>query len=461
MSVLDVVGDDVEVPLADGSSARYVNLDYAASTPPTVRVLAALEAFLPYYSSVHRGTGFKSLVSTEVYEAARDTVRRFFGAAPGHTVVFTRHTTDSLNHLAAALPPATTVATFASEHHANLLPWRRQGLRLRLLPIPSDAAEAVVLARAALASGEIGLLSVSGASNVSGELWPIEELAAEAHQHGASVVVDAAQLAPHVPIDMVALGIDYLAASGHKMYAPFGCGVLVGARRWLESGEPLLRGGGAVRFVTTDDVVWADLPDRAEAGSPNVVGAFAFAVALEELSEHGMERVREHDVALGAYARQRLAEVDGVSICRLWPETAPRTGVALFTVRGYHHSLAAAVLSAEHGIGVRHGCFCAHPLLARLLGISDEDVVAITAALRKSGQHPSAGALRASVGIASREADIDRLAEALEALVRHGPQAEYAYDEITAEYALVDDERPRPGIGLTLAAGSAQRGESS
>lgn len=461
MSTIELVGADQVVPLADGSTAPYVNLDYAASTPPTTAVLGALQSFLPYYSSVHRGAGFKSIVSTEVYEAARSVVRRFFNAPDGHTVVFTRNTTDSLNLLAASLPQGSTVATFASEHHANLLPWRRPGLDVRVVPIPVDADDAVERAAAALHDRHVDLLAVTGASNVTGELWPITELAKVAHERGAAIVVDAAQLAPHVPIDIAAQELDYVAASAHKMYAPFGCGVLVGRHRWLDTGDPFLRGGGAVRFVTTDEVLWADLPEREEAGSPNVAGAFAFAVALNQLSEYGMERVRDHDAELGSYARHRLHEIDGVTTYQLWPEAAPRTGIALFTVEGYHHSLVAASLSAEYGIGVRHGCFCAHPLVARLLGLTDREIDDVTTSMRDGSHRPVPGAVRASVGAGSSEADIDRLVAALSGLLDHGPRAEYAYDESTAEYVLVHDDRPRPDVGLGIELAGAARGESS
>lgn len=461
MTVIELAGADEAVPLADGSTARYVNLDYAASTPPTTAVLEALQSFLPYYSSVHRGAGFKSLVSTEVYESARSVMRRFFNAPDEHTVVFTRNTTDSLNLLAASLPQGSSVATFASEHHANLLPWKRPELNLCVLPIPAGADDAVESTRAALKEHKVDLLAVTGASNVSGELWPIAELAKTAHEHSAAIVVDAAQLAPHVPIDMAAQELDYLAASGHKMYAPFGCGVLIGRHRWLDSGAPFLRGGGAVRFVTTEDVLWAGLPEREEAGSPNVVGAFAFAVALNQLSDYGMERVRDHDAELGDYARHRLAAVDGVKTYQLWSDAAPRTGIALFTVEGYHHSLVAAALSAEYGIGVRHGCFCAHPLVARLLGLTDREIDEVTASMRDGGHRPVPGAVRASAGVGSSKADIDRLVSALTELVQHGPRASYAYDETTAEYVLVCDGRRRPDVGLALALASAARGESS
>lgn len=447
-ALLRLVGHDLDVPLASGATVRFVNLDYAASTPSSLGAWRAAESFLSYSASAHRGGGFTSVVSTEAYESAREVLRGFFGAPPGHTVILTRNTTDALNLLASALPSGTSVAAFASEHHANMLPWRRPELSTHLLPVPRDAGSCVALADEHLRRRRVDLLAVTGASNVSGELWPIGELAAVAHAHGAAIAVDAAQLAPHVPIDMSATGIDYLAASGHKMYAPFGVGVLVGRKRWLDTGVPPRQGGGAVRYVSRDDVLWADLPHRQEAGSPNVVGAVAFAAALHELATCGMDRVEEHDRVLGAYARSRLADLDGVELYRLWPEGSPRTGIALFNVRGLHHSLVSAALGAEHGIGVRNGSFCAHPLMADVLGMTGSQVAQVRAQLDGVAGPPVPGALRASVGVGSTEEDVDRLVTAIAALVEEGPQAEYAQDPVTGTYALASDLRPRPRFWL-------------
>ena len=205
------------------------------------------------------------------------------------------------------------------------------------------------------------------ASNVTGELWPIAELAAVAHEHGARILVDAAQLAPHQPVDMAVLDVDYLALSGHKLYAPYGAGALVGRPDWLRGGDPFLRGGGAVKLVTVDEVVWAELPDRQEAGSPNVVGAVALGVACDTLRQAGMDRVASEEAELLAYARDTLGAIPGYEHYRVWPASHPRVGLMAFNLHPYTHDLLAAVLSAEHGIGVRHGCFCAHPLMVRLL----------------------------------------------------------------------------------------------
>ena len=223
---LPVVGGDLAVPLVTGERVRYVNLDCAASAPCLRAVHEAVTGLLPWYSSVHRGAGFASAVMTEAYGAAREIIAAHVGAGPDDQVVFTRNTTDSLNLLASALPEDTTVVCFASEHHANLLPWRRG--RFVQLPIPPSPEVALARVEDALRTltSRHRLLAVTGASNVTGEIWPVAELAALAHRYGARIAVDAAQLAPHRAVDMAALGVDYLALSGHKLYAPFGAGVL-------------------------------------------------------------------------------------------------------------------------------------------------------------------------------------------------------------------------------------------
>ena len=385
----ELVGTDLEVDCLDGRARRYANFDYAASAPPLAAVRDAVDAFLPWCSSVHRGSGLKSQVATEAFEGARADVRAFVGGRPGDDVVHVRNTTEAINVLAAALPGGSRVLTTAVEHHANLLPWRRH--RLRLLPCADspDALLDAVEGAFRRARRRIRLLAVTGASNVTGEVWPLAALAAVAHRHGALLLVDAAQLAPHRAIDMAATGIDLLALSGHKLYAPYGGGALVGALGALGDGPPLLRGGGAVALVTARDVLWADGPARHEAGSPNVVGAVALAAACRALTALGMEAVAERERALSARLAAGLASVPGLVALRLWPEgSADRVGVHAFTLAGVRPPLLAAALSAEHGIGVRHGCFCAHLLIARLLGVPDTEVERLRRALR-AGEHPS------------------------------------------------------------------------
>jgi selenocysteine lyase/cysteine desulfurase len=439
-----MIGADVEVPCVDGRTRPYANFDYAASTPAMAGVWVAVEEFLPWYSSVHRGSGYKSGLATAAYEGARGAVGEFVGARDG-TVVLVRNTTEAINVLAAALPAGTRVLSTAVEHHANMLPWRRHDVTV--LPVPWSAAELVERCEHALrvARPRIDLLAVTGASNVTGEVWPLAELAAVAHHYGAQLLVDAAQLAPHRAIDMTAMGIDYLALSGHKLYAPFGAGALVACGGALERGEPLLHGGGAIELVTLDDVVWADAPERYEAGSPNVVGAVALGAACRILGQLGMDRVAADERVLSRRLAAGLARIPGLRRLVLWDDaTVDRVGLATFELAGYRHPLLAAILSAEHAIGVRHGCFCAHPLLAHLLDVPAHELDRLRAEMRSGGRPALPGAVRASLGLGTTAQDVDRLVDALAEIAHSGPRWGYVHDGAHDEYRPAPDVRALP-----------------
>jgi selenocysteine lyase/cysteine desulfurase len=412
-----LLGDDTPVPCADGRHRRYVNLDNAASTPVMAEVWEAVEEFAPWYSSVHRGSGYKSQAATDAFEAARGDVARFVGARGGDDVVFVRNTTEAINVLAASLPAGTRVLTSPVEHHANMLPWRGRH-DVRMLPFTRSPAGLLDAAERALRAEPIDLVAVTGASNVTGEVWPLQALARLAHRHGAKLFVDAAQLAPHRPIDMAATGIDALAFSGHKVYAPFGAGALVGR---LSAGEPLLRGGGAIRFVSLDDVVWADAPERYEAGSPNVIGVVALAAACRALTAAGMDAVAAHERRLAARLWAGLLTVPAVHTLSLWPGVADRVGVATFTVDGHKDHEVADALSARHGIGVRNGCFCAHPLMTKLLGVPEATTARLHAELAAGGDPELPGAVRASLGVGNTAEDVDVLVGALHDVVAGAP----------------------------------------
>jgi selenocysteine lyase/cysteine desulfurase len=446
-----IVGAGLQVPLVTGGTTRFVNLDYAASAPCLSGVAAAVDALLPWYSSVHRGAGYPSQLATAAYEGARAAVHRFVGARPGDVAIFTRNTTDALNLLASALPPDAQVFVFASEHHADLLPWRRR--ERIVLPVPGNAGEALERLARALAGRDRrrpALVAVTGASNVTGEIWPYREMATLAHRFGARLVLDAAQLAPHRRIDMAASGVDYLAFSGHKLYAPFGAGALVGAPEWLGAGEPFLAGGGAVGYVGSEDVVWAGLPDRQEAGTPNLVGAVALGVACRLLTEIDLDRQAARETALLDGARARLAELDGVEVYRLWAAGHPRIGVLPFAVRGVPYAQLAAVLSAEYGIGVRHGCFCAHPLMVTLLGIPPAVDAGIRDAVAAGGDVRMPGAVRASIGLGTTPDDLDRLVDAVAAIAADGPRWGYRSSPDGTDCRPHPDRRPHPVLPFDL-----------
>ncbi|TWP50280.1 aminotransferase class V-fold PLP-dependent enzyme [Lentzea tibetensis] len=429
VTVPAVVGADLRVPLVTGERVTYANLDHAASAPCLEQVRDAVDELLPWYASVHRGAGFASQVSTRVYEQARDKVRRFVGARPSDTVVFTRNTTDALNLLARSVPKGTAVVLFDSEHHAALLPWRGRHVQRLVTPTSSDAA--VVALDRALAAAPVGprLVIVTGASNVTGELWPVAEFARVARRHGARIALDAAQLAPHRAFSVRELDVDYVAFSGHKIYAPFGAGVLVGRADWLQAAEPYLVGGGATAKVTDHGdrlgVAWSAVPERHEAGSPNVVGVHALGVACDVLSRH-WEQTVAHEEALLARLRSGLESIPGLRSLSLFTDSS-RVGVVSFTLAGLDAGFIAAALSAEYGIGVRDGAFCAHVAVSRLAA--------------RTGAHEQR-ALRASIGLGTTAEHVDRLVAALRTLVTDGPR--WNYVERDGRWVAEDDSRTLP-----------------
>ncbi|GAA0334497.1 aminotransferase class V-fold PLP-dependent enzyme [Streptomyces blastmyceticus] len=426
---LPVLGNDVRVPLVTGGEVTYAALDYAASAPALRRVWDDVAAYAPYYGSVHRGAGYLSQLSTDLFENSRAEIAAFLGCRADDQVVLTRSTTDSLNLLAAVLPQGTRVFVFESEHHAALLPWdRRADVAVTYLDAPRSPRQAVEILEHALADREPygpALVCVTGASNVTGELWPVRELTAAAHAHGARIVVDAAQLAPHHPVDLADLDADWIAFSGHKLYAPFGAGVLAGRPDWLRDAEPYLAGGGASRAVTRGagggvDVEWHDSAARHEAGSPNVIGAYAIASACKALSEAGFDRLVERERQLIATVREGLAAVPGVRVLSLFGDDAPRVGVLSFVVDGWNSSHFAAALSAEYGIGVRDGLFCAHPLVRTLLG-GDRDASGECGA----PDGGSLNAVRVSFGAGTPDEHVERFVRAVRELVRDGARWTY------------------------------------
>ncbi|QDP98022.1 aminotransferase class V-fold PLP-dependent enzyme [Microlunatus elymi] len=415
-----VSGSELEVPLIDGRTVRYANLDYAASAPALDAVIEDQQRILPYYASVHRGAGYASAVSTALYEQSRATVADFVGARGDDLTIFTRNTTDALNLLASAVPDGAEVVCLDIEHHANLLPW--QGLGATIVPAAATLAQTLDDLGRVLDETGAGLLAITGASNVTGEVLPLRRLADLAHRHGARIAVDGAQFVPHRKINIAELGVDYLAFSGHKIYAPFGSGALIGRADWLDAAEPYLAGGGAVRKVTVEHTNWATGEARHEGGTPNVLGAAALAAACTAITEIGDDHLRRHEWRLRTRLLSRLAALREVRVLNIWPDCTDAVGVVGFTVTGYDAGLVAAYLSAEHGIGVRDGAFCAHPLAARL------DI--------------AGGALRASFGLGSGSDDVDRLLAALRSLINNGPR--WAYELVDGRHQPVADARPKP-----------------
>ncbi len=397
-----------------------------------------------WYSSVHRGSGFKSQLSTALYDRARELVLEFVHADPQDMVaVFAANTTEAINRLAfrLTLRKEDIVLTSIMEHHSNMLPWRDLGTVVNVQVDDEGRIDLHDLEENLRRhAGHVRLVAIAGASNVTGYTPPIHRIARMAHAHGSEILVDCAQLAAHRPIDARPANdpehLDYLAISAHKMYAPYGSGALIANRRILEEGRPVMLGGGIVELVTIDQVVLSGLPDREEAGSPNVIGAVALAKAIQTLQQIGMEAIASHEQELTAYALRRLKEIPRLVV---YGPADPsrvheRVGVLTFNIGGVPHGLVAAILAHEYGIAVRHGCFCAHPYLLRLLKVGDADVERARSAILRHDRSEVPGGVRASIGIHNTQADIDLLVEALSNVAEGNYRGTYRLDRPTGDY---------------------------
>lgn len=432
-------GVDTPVPLLDGRLVPYINLDNAASTPAMHRVADAVQNFLTYYSSVHRGTGFKSQLSTHFYEEARQAVLRFVGAnADEHVCIFGKNTTEAVNKLARRFRfsmPNPVVLVSTMEHHSNDLPWRAVAEVVHIGVLENGQLDEDDFdARLRQYAGRVGLVAISGASNVTGVINPVHRLAEKAHAAGVQIAVDCAQLAPHRRVEMLPLSdpahFDYVTISAHKMYAPFGCGALIGRRDCFADGEPDLRGGGEVEIVTLDQVVWSAPPERDEAGSPNTIGAVALAAAIAGLEAIGMDAVAQHEMELTEYALRKLRALPGL---RLYGGQDPaavqeRLGVIPLNLEGFSHYLLAAILGFEYGIGVRNGCFCAHPYLLQLMGVDEVQSALVREQILADDRRAVPGMVRISFGLYNSFADVDALVLALESIRRGAYQGQYEQD---------------------------------
>jgi cysteine desulfurase / selenocysteine lyase len=440
----EIVDCDIEVPLLGGSTHSYVNLDNAASTPPFRRVKEKLNEAMTWYSSVHRGSGFKSLLSTQLYDQSREIVLKFVGADSDDTcIIFCKNASEALNHLANLFPfqPGDIVLTTGMEHHSNDLPWRARAevIHSGLLPDGSlDLAE--FQSHLEKNSGKIKLVAVTGASNVTGFMPPIYDLAELAHRHGAKIVVDCAQLLPHRKVEVGPVSsprhLDFIAFSAHKVYAPFGSGGLVGEKQFFNQIEPADRGGGTVEIVTLNEVVWTGAPERDEAGSPNVLGAVALAASLKFLSEVGMDAIAAHEAELTTYALEKMAALPGIILYGSTDlDFVPnRVGVIPFQVSGVPHGKVAAILGFEGGIGVRNGCFCAHPYILHLLKVSDENYLQFHGRVLEKDRTGLPGLIRMSFGCYNNTADVDRLVEMLDRVVRGDYQGNYIEEKRSGSY---------------------------
>ncbi len=372
LSLFDIVALRREFPILNQSmnGKTLAFLDSAASSQKPRRVIDCLEDYYRRYNAnVHRGIYRLSEEATFAFERARGKVARFINAKSQREIVFVRNTTEAINLVArswgdASLREGDRILLSMMEHHSNLVPWQmlaqRTGAKLEFLPIDSEGRLALDNLDVQLAG--VRLVAITQQSNVLGTINPVAEIARRAHAAGALVLVDGAQSVPHMPVDVQALDIDFLAFSGHKMCGPTGIGVLWGRRAILEQMPPFLGGGSMIRVVGLHESTYADVPARFEAGTPAIAEAIALGEAIDFLQEIGMDRIYAHERELLGYALERLREVEGLRV--YGPTTTEmRGGAVSFTLEGAHPHDIAAVLDGE-GIAVRAGHHCAQPLHA-------------------------------------------------------------------------------------------------
>ena len=348
-----------------------VYLDNAATTQkPRMVVEAMRNEYYNVNANVHRGVHFLSQQATDLQEAGRETVRRFLNARSTSEIIFTRGTTESINLVASSFGQAfmhegDEVIVSEMEHHSNIVPWQllreRLGIGLRVIPITDDG-HLQMEAYEQLFTEHTRLVSVTHVSNVLGTINPVQDIIRIAHAHGVPVLIDGAQSAPHMTVDVQAMDCDFFAFSGHKIYGPTGIGVLYGKERWLEQMPPYMGGGEMIKSVSFERTTYNDLPYKFEAGTPDYVAVTGLARALDYVTALGMDRIRDYEHELTQYALQRLGEIPGM---RIFGPRQEREAVISFLV-GHIHHLDMGTLLDRLGIAVRTGHHCAEPLMHRL-----------------------------------------------------------------------------------------------
>lgn len=418
-----IMGLDIKVPIGRGRYVTEINLDNAATTPPFKTVMDDVMNFSSWCSSIHRGTGYKSKLSSQVYEDGRKAVEKFVGAdSELDTVIFTKNTTESINLLAHVLGEFhkdEIIISTSMEHLANDLPWRK---RFKVEYVKIDEKGNLLLEdlenKLIKNRGKVRLVTVAGASNVTGLINPIHQIARIAHRYNVEICVDGAQLVPHLPVNMEEHRsdehIDYLAFSAHKMYAPFGVGVLVGKRKTFEQGNPMTYGGGAVRLVSHDFIEWENPPDKEEAGTPNVLGVKALTSAINKLTDMNMLAIHKRESELIEYTIHNLKSIPGIILYGDY-ENMNRVSVISFNMNGVDHSTLADIISSQGGIAVRNGLFCAHPYVMQLLKLSNDEIEYY----RNNKRIQLPGMVRVSLGLYNNKQDIDELIGALRKISRN------------------------------------------
>lgn len=422
---------------------RYVNLDHAATTPAFKAVIERLQKELDCYGSVHRGAGQKSKITTERYEAVREAIRKYVKASSDNYIIFTKNTTEAINHAAdlwKKFPGKVLVSDI--EHSSNLLPWMKNGEVIRYKTKEDGTLDLEEIKNIFSIHQDIKLVAITGCSNITGYKPKIHAIARIAHEHGAQILVDVCQLIPHEKIDMKEdhdpEHLDFIAFSGHKMYAPFGSGVLIGPKGFFDQVSPYQIGGGNLPYITSNyEVLRYNTVQTHDPGTPNALGAIAIEEALK-IMESIAEEASEYEADLVKYAHEKLSKIKGVKIYVSPEELAT---VIPFEIEGISFKLVAEILANEYGIGVRAGSFCVYELLRKLKKITLEEDFQISQEVKRGITKNIPGLIRASFGLTNNYEDVERLVLAVSEISKKGEEhytKEYEKEEKTGDWRKKD-----------------------
>lgn len=405
-----ICGGNSNVELDYGKLVHYINFNNAGTTPPFKSVIEKINDFSCVYSSVNRGSGYKSEICSDIYEDSRKKVLEFLGGdSDYHTVVFLKNATECINKLSYRLKyflKDRIVLTTYMEHHSNMLPWQDR--------YDTDFVKVDRHGRLSLKDldyklryyrGRVGLLAVTGASNVTGYINPVHDIAELCHSYNAKILVDGAQLIPHSPFNLGDVQdprhIDFLVFSGHKMYAPFGTGALIAPKEVFKEGYSEYVGGGTVEFVSTDSVTWADIPQKEEAGTPNLMGVIALIESIRTLSSLSMDKIDQYERDLTAYTLEKMRHIPNLMVYDDY-NIDKKVSIISFNIKGIYHETLARILAQEGGISTRSGCFCAQPYVQSLLKLSNEE-----AQKYRNNKNNLPGMVRISFGLYNDYNEID------------------------------------------------------
>lgn len=438
-----VLGTDITVPIIGGSKVNYINFDNAATTPPFKRAMESINGFSQYYSNIHRGSGFKSEISSIIYEETKETILDFIGSnSERNHVIFTKNSTEALNKLANCMhfESGDVVISTQMEHHSNDLPWRKKAQVMYVEVFENgelDLDHYMYLLN--IYNSKVKLVTVSAASNVTGFINPIHKMAKMAHRYGIRILIDASQIMAHRKLDVKPdwdeEHLDFVVFTGHKMYAPFGIGVLIGPKEFFDMANPDMLGGGIVKVVLSDTVYLADSPERHEAGTPNILGAVGLASAIKVFESIGDTEVIRHENELVQHLLSGLMRLENISIYgSVDSDPLKRVGTVSFNMGGTFHALVAAILSYEYGIGVRNGCFCAHPYVLSLLNVGKQMQSEFAQHILNGNKSQVPGMVRVSLGLYNTINEVDILLLALKNIKSGTFNQKYVFDESQGTY---------------------------